>query len=57
DAGGGYRFRIERSKIDHNGSIILRSGDCEGQGSCLTSSVFIKPCLDKSHCMDRCIII
>ncbi|GFV88364.1 hypothetical protein TNCV_1241771 [Trichonephila clavipes] len=25
DAGGGYRFRIERSKIDHNIATILRS--------------------------------
>ncbi|GFW43602.1 hypothetical protein TNCV_4769541 [Trichonephila clavipes] len=32
DAVGGYRFRIERSKIDHNSSIIMRSGDCSGQG-------------------------
>ncbi|GFT80718.1 hypothetical protein TNCV_1539661 [Trichonephila clavipes] len=32
NAGGRYRFRIERSKIDCNGSIILRSGDCAAKG-------------------------
>ncbi|GFV88053.1 hypothetical protein TNCV_3242031 [Trichonephila clavipes] len=35
DAGGGYRFRIERSKTDRGGSIILRLGDCILQmGTC-----------------------
>ncbi|GFT22082.1 transposable element Tcb2 transposase [Trichonephila clavipes] len=32
DADGGCRFHIERSKMDHSGPIILRSGDCAGQG-------------------------
>ncbi|GFX16034.1 hypothetical protein TNCV_4702931 [Trichonephila clavipes] len=31
DAGGGYLFRIERSKMDHNGSIIVRLCDYAGQ--------------------------
>lgn len=28
DAVNGYCFRLEHSKINHNGSIILRSGEC-----------------------------
>ncbi|GFT08495.1 RNase H domain-containing protein [Trichonephila clavipes] len=33
ETGGGYRIHIKRSKRDHNGSIILRSGDYPGQVS------------------------
>ncbi|GFX51052.1 integrase catalytic domain-containing protein [Trichonephila clavipes] len=35
EASWGYRFRIERSKIDHNGLIILRSRDGVSQGPLL----------------------
>ncbi|GFU41409.1 transposable element Tcb2 transposase [Trichonephila clavipes] len=38
-AGGGYRFRIECSEIDHNVSITLRLGDYAGQNRCLHPSV------------------
>ncbi|GFW81098.1 hypothetical protein TNCV_4804661 [Trichonephila clavipes] len=31
NTGGGYRFCIESSKMDIDGSIILKSGDCVGQ--------------------------
>ncbi|GFY09702.1 hypothetical protein TNCV_3696641 [Trichonephila clavipes] len=38
DAGEGYRFLIECSKIYYNGSIPFRSSDYVGQGRCFTSS-------------------
>ncbi|GFT89433.1 hypothetical protein TNCV_4387141 [Trichonephila clavipes] len=50
DVGGGYRFRIECSKIDRNGSIIFRSGNSSDQG--VANSDDPPPCTQSEQFMN-----